>query len=101
MGKVLNELAYCYQSMNKKDEMLAAFKILADKYPTTPFAADAFFYLGEDLYAKKEYEKALAQYLSCLNATKDDSRKATALYRVGWCYWLLGKYDDAGRSSTR
>ena len=95
MDDAYYELAWCYESLNDKEKMMAAFKMLADKFPTSPLVADAYYHLGEQHYARKEYDKAASQYQSCLAAAKDDSRKVNALYRLGWCSWLTGKYDDA------
>jgi TolA-binding protein len=95
MDDAYYELAWCYESLKDNEKMMAAFKMLADKFPTSPLVADAYYHLGEQHYAKKEYDKAASQYQSCLAAAKDDSRKVNALYRLGWCSWLTGKYEDA------
>ncbi|MDD4891206.1 MAG: tetratricopeptide repeat protein, partial [Phycisphaerae bacterium] len=90
------ELAWCYQATNEKEKMLAAFKALSDKYPNSPLVSDAYYHLAEQSYFKKDYDKALELYQSAYAAAKDTTgRKDNSLYRLGWCFWMKGKFDDA------
>jgi len=103
-------MAWSFREAGRKDEARTAFQALADKFPSDPLAADAFFYMAEALYtgrpqgsaeqsvspddakvldeARKLYERALA-------VSKDQRLTDKSQYRIGWCFWLTKKYADA------
>ena len=62
-------------------------------YSSSPFARDAAFELGEQLYAAGDFDGALANYAK---AQGDGSRVAdAALYKSGWCRFQKEQWNEA------
>jgi len=94
------ELAWCLQQAGKDAEATKAYQALADRYPASPLAADAFFYLAEIPYGKKEYDAAVPLYQKAL-AAGDERLKDKVLYRLGWCRWQQKQYPEAAALFVR
>jgi TolA-binding protein len=63
------------------------------EYASSPFARDAAFELGEQLYASGDFEGALANYAK---AQGEGSRVAdAALYKSGWCRFQKEQWNEA------
>lgn len=58
---------------------------------------DAYFWRGESYYRKGDYEKAIADYRTYLNNTRqrDTDMYALAYYNLGYSYFKLKQYEEA------
>lgn len=105
-ARMFYELGWSWREAGKDAESLAAFRALADKFPGDPLAIDALFYLAEAKYkepvppeppggATPRLDAAREMYAKVLALSKDKRLGDKAVYRIGWCYWLTGKYKEA------
>jgi TolA-binding protein len=72
-------------------------KTLAN-HPKTPVGARAQYLLGEVLYSRSEYEKAIQEFNRVLTDYFEHSLAASAQYRVGKCLDALGRHAEATSS---
>ncbi|MDR2191321.1 MAG: tetratricopeptide repeat protein [Endomicrobium sp.] len=91
----LYQNSYSDFSMAKYDLAYQGFKSFLDKYPNAELAAQAQFYMGECLYSKKQWQKALEEYMKIEGKYKKSDLIATARLKTALCYEQLGKPDDA------
>lgn len=111
--RILYEEAWSWRQAGKDAESLKAFRLLAEKYAADPLAADAYFYLAEAGYKitpdaretpsqrDQRLSEACALYEKVLPAAKDKRLADKALYRIGWCNWLMEKYPKAAAAFDR
>lgn len=69
----------------KYDESIAGFKDLLAKWPQGRYADNAWYWLGESHYAKKEYDAALTAFRSLLSQFPTSPKAPDALFKVGLC----------------
>lgn len=104
------EQAWSWREAGKEDNALAVFGDLAENFPKDAVAADAYFYLAEAKYREKSakssksdtpeqrtrrLDEARALYENVLAVSKDKRLADKVHYRIGWCYWLIEKYNEA------
>jgi tol-pal system protein YbgF len=69
----------------KYDESIAGFKDLLGKWPQGRYADNAWYWLGESHYARKDFEAALEAFRSLLSQFPTSPKAADALFKVGLC----------------
>jgi tol-pal system protein YbgF len=69
----------------KYDESIAGFKDLLAKWPQGRYADNAWYWLGESHYAKKDFDAALAAFGSLLKQFPTSPKAPDALFKVGMC----------------
>ena len=92
--EVLFNLAYNMYDLGKKKEAVARYWELIRQYPNSRFVPDSYIQLGEHFFnsndlerARKSYEKALAFNIPQIYAF--------ALYKLAWCDYNAGAYDES------
>lgn len=94
MDMVRYERAWTLRSAGRDAESLAEFQTLADQFPNSSFAAEANFHLAENHYQMGQYEQAVARYQRA-STTDQGDLKQKALYKLGFAYFQLMKYQEA------
>ena len=85
---------------NKEDEARERFERILRDYPQSRFVADAHMARAETIFnGSFDYATALAEYERVLayKGRIDPSLYGLALFKSAWCYWRLGKNDEAAR----
>ena len=95
-------IARIYYFLGREDEMLAMVPTLL-KDRDTYKREELYRMVGEVYFNRGEYNKALEQYRK-----SDESMAAAGVctpqdndYQVGYCYYMLGKYDSAAAYLSR
>ena len=74
------------------------FKNFLAAYPNTSLSDDAQFWLAESLAAASKYVRAIAEFKRLVERYPRSDRQAEALLRLGACYKVLGRVNDARRT---
>lgn len=82
----------------KYDESIAGFKDMLSKWPQGRYADNAWYWLGESHYAKKEYDAALTAFRSLLEQFPTSPKAPDALFKVGLCQVEKKQKSDARQS---
>jgi tol-pal system protein YbgF len=82
----------------KYDESIAGFKDLLAKWPQGRYADNAWYWLGESHYAKKEYDAALTAFRSLLDQFPTSPKAPDGLFKVGLCQIEKKQKNDARAS---
>jgi TolA-binding protein len=93
--KVLFELAWAHQLSGNVAESVERFQALAAKYPTSEFAPEANFLVGQAEYDSSNFERAIKAYTVAATKSANSSLQEKSLYKLGWSYFQQKKYDDA------
>lgn len=104
-------VAYLLYDMGRKDESIGIYEKIIKFYPNSDFYADANFSIGEyyfdpelnpsrdTRYENENMKKAISYYEAILKENDEDYRYK-ALYRIGFCYYRLFKYDVSAAKLT-
>jgi tol-pal system protein YbgF len=86
-----------YYASGQWELAVDAFKDFMQKFPTSPDAADAQFFIGEAYYQAGKTKEALAAYTAVVTNYKDSPRVPDAYFKQGGCYQQLNQRADAIR----
>ncbi|MFM8281851.1 MAG: outer membrane protein assembly factor BamD [Bacteroidota bacterium] len=77
------------------------FDVIRLQFPTTQYADDAQFYLGEISFAKKEYVMAAFNFGMVRRSYPSSPLNKTALYKTAMCYYELSPPADRDQDYTK
>jgi TolA-binding protein len=101
--RALFELAVVQSLDGKGADAAATFLSLAEKFPGSPYAAEAWLEVGESRWAAKRYDEAAKAYTSAVAAAgKGSGRMALvaeqARHKLGWSHAMRGDHAAAARA---
>jgi tol-pal system protein YbgF len=79
----------------KHDEAQTALHAFLKTYPRHDYADNAQYWLGEDFYAQKDFQHALAEFRATIETYPRGNKVPDALLKVGYCYQALGQSEKA------
>lgn len=94
LDEVLYNLASSLYESGKKREGVRKYLALVREYPASDYVADAWLELGEHFFAANKLSKAVTAYKKAAE-TKKPRIFSFALYKLAWCDYNLGAYDEA------
>ena len=83
---------------SRYDQALTAFKEYLNHYPTSDYADNAQYWLGETNYVMQHYEQAINEYQALLTTYPDSQKVSHALLKIGYSYAELGNASDAEKT---
>ena len=69
----------------KFDDSIKEFRALLARWPQGRYADNAWYWLGESYYARKNYDGALESFRMLLTQFPDSTKAPDALFKVGVC----------------
>lgn len=113
LPRLYYDQAWAWREAGQTNDALGAFRALADTFPADPLAADANFHLAEADYALaaapglpadrqgRSLDEARARYTRVLEAAARGPLADKAHYRLGWSWWLQGRFAEAAAAFDR
>ena len=89
-------LAESYAALDRQDDAIQYYRLIARKFPDIPLAADASYRLGHLLQAKGEFLDAARAFARAAEATGADVAPQ-ALFASAFCYDKAGQHEEAAR----
>jgi tol-pal system protein YbgF len=77
------------------DMAIEAFTEFIERFPDSPDAAEAQFYIGESHYSSQRHKEALEAYATVISRYPDSPRVPDAYYKQGLSYEQLGRRPEA------
>jgi tol-pal system protein YbgF len=74
---------------------IAGFRNFVATYPTSPFASNAQYWLGEAYYVTREYPNAIAAFQKVTTDYPESRKAPDALVKIGFTQSALGRNGDA------
>jgi len=93
--------AYLALKSGRYDEASGQFAQLLNKYPQGEYSDQAWYWLGESLYAQRNNTKAVEALKHVVNDYPDSVKHAAALLRIGLIYQESKRLGDAKAVLTR
>jgi tol-pal system protein YbgF len=87
--------AFAALKAGRYEEAARGFQLYRTKYPNGPRADYATYWLGESLYAQKDYVTALRLFQSILTAFPDSRKAQDAMLKAAYCQYELKAYRNA------
>lgn len=79
----------------KPAEAINSFTVFLQEYPTGRYAPNAYYWMGECLYAQRNYADALLQFKDVAARYPRHHKTADALLKAGMTYDRLGDKENA------
>lgn len=76
------------------------FQEFLDQYPSSEYADNAQYWLGESYYVTRNYDIALEAFQNLLDRYPDSSKVPDALLKVGYTHYELKQWDRARAALT-
>jgi len=77
------------------DMAIEAFTDFIARFPDSPDAAEAQFYIGESHYSSQRHKEAIAAYTAVISTFRASPRVPDAYYKQGLSYEQLGQKTEA------
>jgi tetratricopeptide (TPR) repeat protein len=87
-------IAYCYTEQGDPDQAAYGYARLVENFPGTRYAIEINMRLGEYYFTIEDLDSAIAKYLHVVESGEPEYVEK-ALYKLGWCYYNLDRYEDA------
>ncbi|HCF60681.1 MAG TPA: gliding motility protein U [Myxococcales bacterium] len=92
--EVLFAFAYNKYEIGQKEEAIEKYNELIKQYPDSRFVPDAYVQMGEHFFNTNQLVKARTAFDKAL-ATNNAKIKYFALYKLAWCDYNGGAYEEA------
>ena len=80
------------------DRSISEFQAFLKQYPTSGYAANAQYWLGEANYVSKKYPQALEEFKKVVSNYPGSPKVADARLKLGFTYYELGDWDQARKT---
>ena len=94
MDGVYYLLGYSLEAQGEPGDGMESWRALVDNYPDSQFYAEVWFRIADFHFDEEEWDEALAGFLKVV-PIKDSPYQDKALYKLGWTYYLVNRFDDA------
>ena len=77
------------------------FQIFLGQYPSSDYADNAQYWLGESYYVTRNYDIALKAFQDLMDRYPESSKVPDALLKVGYTHYELEQWDSARAALTQ
>ncbi len=92
---LLYQLAKAQAQNNQYDESIESLALLVEKFPASPFYAEAQFRIAEDAFSLQDYSAAEYAYSEVIVSPDNEIFYEKALFKRGWARFKQQYYADA------
>ncbi|GMR08059.1 MAG: tol-pal system protein YbgF [Gammaproteobacteria bacterium] len=79
-------------------EAVAKFRVFLQNYPTSSYADNSQYWLGEAHYVTRAFEMAIVEFQKVVNLYPTSPKIADAMLKIGYCYYELKQLDNARKT---
>jgi len=87
--------AFTLLKQGQHDKAVDNFRTFLQQYPSSQYADNAQYWLGESFYTRRKFETAITEYKALLSQYPDSGKASHAQLKIGYCYDELGQSDFA------
>jgi soluble lytic murein transglycosylase len=91
-------LARVYLRLGQGDKLLETGRLVPSSSLSAEQKGQITLFVGMWLEDQKQYDEAIAKYQHVARQGEPASQRAEGLWRVGWVYYRMGRYREAGES---
>ncbi len=89
------DIAFAHLRAGRFLESARAFEDFIQKYPDNELTDNAYYWLGESYYVKRQYPQALAAFQSLINKFPNSPKAPDSLLKIGYSYYEM---DDLAKA---
>lgn len=89
------QAAFNLLKAGRYDQAGKSFQKFLDEYPTSKFADNAQYWLGESYYVTRDFNNAMREFETLVKEHPDSQKLTHALLKVGYIHDELGRKDQA------
>lgn len=93
VNQALFFLGYNYFELGQIEQGAYYYSRLTAQFPTSRYAGEAHFALGESHFEKEKWNEAYKEYAFLIKDNRHNLH-SIALYKAAWCLYRLGKTED-------
>lgn len=94
-GELLYQEAFVYLNNGRYDDAIGDFTRLIESFPSSEFADNAQYWLGETYYVKRDFDAARAHFNKVIERYPDSSKVPDALVKMGYIEYELASWKTA------
>ena len=83
------DIAFAHLRAGRFLESARAFEDFIQKYPNNDLTDNAYYWLGESYYVKRQYPQALAAFQTLTEKFPTSSKAADSLLKIGYSYYAV------------
>lgn len=83
------------------EDSIAAFRGFLSRYPSSEYAANAQYWLGEANYVSRRFDEAAQEFGKVIQFYPDSGKASDALLKLGFSQYELQQWDQAGVTLER
>ena len=88
-----------FQTLLKEPKTsIPLFRTFLKDYPTSSLAPSAQYWIGEALYADKDFKGAIEEFLTVLKDHKGSDKAPDAALKLGYSFYELGEWEKARKT---
>ncbi|MBT8445742.1 MAG: tol-pal system protein YbgF [Gammaproteobacteria bacterium] len=87
--------AFALLKAGKYAEAIAAYRLFIEQYPSSQYADNAQYWLGESFYVMRQFDPAIAEYQQLVQTFPASPKRSHAMLKIGYSYHELGQADLA------
>jgi tol-pal system protein YbgF len=87
--------AFSLLKAGQYDESIAAFNDFLQRYPSSQYADNAQYWLGETYYVMRQFEPAVVEYRKLIDDYPESKKQSHAMLKIGYSLHELGQIDQA------
>jgi len=87
--------AFTMLKAGQYDESIASFNNFLRQYPSSQYADNAQYWLGEAYYVMGQFEPAIDQYQKLVNGYPDSKKQSHAMLKIAYSYHELALAEQA------
>ena len=87
--------AFTMLKAGQYDECIASFNNFLRQYPSSQYADNAQYWLGEAYYVMGQFEPAIDQYQKLVNGYPDSKKQSHAMLKIAYSYHELALAEQA------
>lgn len=84
--------------LKKPKDSIPLFRAFLKDYPNSPLASSAQYWIGEALYAEKDYKAAADEFLVVLKDYKGSDKAPGAALKLGYSFYELKEWEKARKT---
>ncbi|HHL18110.1 MAG TPA: tol-pal system protein YbgF [Thiothrix sp.] len=93
------EYNQAYEALKQNRQAgVTAFKRFLAKYPNSPLAENAHYWIGEAWYSQRNYRQAIDSFIVVLNKYKKGRKAPDAAVKLGYSFYALKDWNMARRT---
>ena len=89
------DIAFAHLRAGRFLESARAFENFIQKYPNNDLTDNAYYWLGESYYVKRQYPQALAAFQTLTESFPTSAKAADSLLKIGYSYYEMDDFVKA------